>query len=57
MANDGCKAIERSEKRDRRVREATGLLEAGVERILDGEEFKCYLTFAARFHRYSANNS
>lgn len=57
MANDERKAIERGEKRDRRVREVTELLEAGVERILDGDEFKRYLAFAARFHRYSANNS
>ncbi|QIN84599.1 ImmA/IrrE family metallo-endopeptidase [Rubrobacter tropicus] len=57
MANDERKAMERGEKRDRRVREATELLEAGVERILDGDEFKRYLAFAARFHRYSANNS
>jgi hypothetical protein len=57
VANDERKAIERGEKRDRRVREATELLEAGVERILDGDEFKRYLAFAARFHRYSANNA
>ena len=57
VANDERKAIERSEKRDRKVREATELLEAGVERILDGEQFKRYLAFAARFHRYSASNS
>ena len=57
MANGERKAIERGEKRDRRVREVTELLEAGVERILDGDEFKRYLAFAARFHRYSANNS
>jgi len=49
--------MERGEKRDQRVREATELLEAGVERILDGEEFKRYLAFAVRFHSYSANNS
>jgi hypothetical protein len=57
VANDERKAIERGEKRDRRVREATELLEAGVEKILDGDEFKRYLAFAARFHRYSANNT
>jgi N-terminal domain of anti-restriction factor ArdC len=51
------KALERGGRRDRRVREAAELLEAGVQRILDGEEFKRYLAFAARFHRYSANNS
>jgi antirestriction protein ArdC len=49
--------MERGKGRDRRVREAVELLDAGVERILDGEEFKRYLAFAARFHRYSANNS
>jgi len=57
VANGERKAMERGEKRDQRVREATELLEAGVERILDGEEFKRYLAFAVRFHSYSANNS
>ncbi len=57
MANDERKAIERGEKRDRKVREAVELLDAGVEKVLDGEEFKRYLVFAARFHRYSASNS
>ncbi len=57
MANDERKAIERGEKRDRRVREAVDLLDAGVEKVLDSDEFKRYLAFAARFHRYSANNS
>src|SRR5215207_10451825 len=55
--NDERKAMERGGRRDRRVREAVELLDAGVQRILDGEEFKRYLAFAARFHRYSANNS
>lgn len=50
------KAIVRGEKRDRKVREAVELLNTSVERILDGEEFKRYLAFAARFHKYSANN-
>ena len=55
--NDERKALERSKGRDRKVLEAVEMLDAGVERILDGEEFKRYLAFAARFHRYSANNS
>jgi hypothetical protein len=55
--NDERRAIERGGRRDRRVREAMELLDASVERILDGEEFKRYLAFAAKFHRYSANNS
>jgi antirestriction protein ArdC len=55
--NEERKAMERGGRRDRMVREAVELLDAGVERILDGEEFKRYLAFAARFHRYSANNS
>jgi hypothetical protein len=55
--NDERKAMERGRRRDRRVREAAELLDAGVQRILDGEEFKRYLAFAARFHRYSANNA
>lgn len=49
--------MERGKVRDRRVREAVKLLEVGVERILDGEAFKRYLAFAAKFHRYSAKNS
>lgn len=56
MTNDKRKAIGRGEKRDRKVREAMDLLEAGVEQVLDGEAFKRYLAFAARFHNYSANN-
>jgi hypothetical protein len=55
--NDERKATKRGKVRDRKVREAVEMLDAGVERILDGEEFKRYLAFAARFHRYSANNS
>src|SRR5215217_8657166 len=55
--NGEREAMERGGRRDLRVREAVELLDAGVERILDGEEFKRYLAFAARFHRYSANNS
>ena len=43
-------------KRDARVEEALERLESGVTWILDGEEFKRYLSVAARFHRYSANN-
>ncbi len=57
MANGERKAAERGKERDRKVREAMEILDDGVERILDGEEFKRYLAFAARFHRYSANNS
>lgn len=57
MANDERQAIVRGKERDRRVSEAVELLDSGVERILSGEEFKRYLAFAARFHRYSANNS
>ena len=57
MTDSERKAVERGEKRDRRVREAMELLDAGVEKVLDGEQFKRYLAFAARFHRYSANNS
>jgi hypothetical protein len=50
------KAIDRDQKRDRKVREAVELLDASVERVLEGEGFKRYLAFAARFHDYSANN-
>lgn len=57
MKDSERKAIERGEKRDRKVREAMGLLDAGVEKVLDGEKFKRYLAFAARFHKYSANNT
>ena len=55
--NDERKAMERGKGHDHKVRKAVELLDAGVERILNGEEFKRYLAFAARFHRYSANNS
>ena len=57
MEDTERKAIERGEKRDRKVREAVEMLDAGVEEILDGEAFKRYLAFTARFHRYSSNNS
>lgn len=50
-------AIERGEERDRKVQEAVELLDAGVEGILEGEAFKHYLAFAAKFHRYSSNNA
>ena len=43
-------------KTDARVDEALERLESGVSRILDGEEFKRYLSVAAKFHNYSANN-
>jgi antirestriction protein ArdC len=56
MTYDERKAIGLGRKRDRRVREAVEMLDAGVERVLDGEGFKRYLAFAARFHDYSANN-
>jgi antirestriction protein ArdC len=54
--NDEREAIERGKRRDRKVREAVELLDASVERLLDGEQFKRHLSFAAKFHRYSANN-
>ena len=46
----------RERKPDKRVEDALERLEAGVSRILDGEEFKRYLSVAAKFHHYSANN-
>lgn len=57
MKNAERNAIERGEQRDRKVREAVELLDTGVEDILEGESFKRYLAFAARFHRYSSNNA
>ncbi len=57
VAEHERKTIERGKERDRRVHEAMDLLDTGVEKILDGDEFKRYLAFAGRFHRYSANNS
>jgi len=42
--------------RNPRLEEAKAKLEAGVERIMDGDEFKNWLTFASKFHTYSANN-
>lgn len=56
MKNAERRAIERGEKRDRKVREVVELLDAGVEDILDGEAFKRYLAFSAAFHKYSSNN-
>lgn len=56
MSEDERKIVERRGERDRKVREAMHLLEAGVEGVLDGGQFKRYLAFAATFHRYSANN-
>lgn len=32
------------------------LLEAGVERVMDSDQFRTYLEFSARFHHYSLNN-
>jgi hypothetical protein len=57
VKNTERNAIERGEQRDRKVREAVELLDAGVENILEGEAFKRYLAFAAKFHRYSSNNA
>ncbi|QIN78354.1 ImmA/IrrE family metallo-endopeptidase [Rubrobacter marinus] len=56
MKDYGTEAMEGSERRDRKVREAVELLDAGVEKVLDGDEFKRYLAFSARFYRYSASN-
>ena len=56
MKCDGREVIERSERRDRRVREAVELLDSGVEKVLNGEQFKRYLAFSAKFHKYSASN-
>lgn len=41
---------------DSRVEEALRKLEGGVSELVDGEAFRRYLSVAARFHRYSANN-
>lgn len=41
---------------DPRIDAAMQLLEAGIDRIHDSEEFKRYLQFASKFHTYSANN-
>ena len=43
-------------KTDTRVEEALERLQKGVLRILNGEEFRRYLSVAAKFHHYSANN-
>ena len=63
----GCGGLKRERDHERnsdkicrcggRKRRLLSYLDAGVERILDGEEFKRYLAFAAKFYRYSANNS
>lgn len=43
-------------KPDTRVEEALERLESGVSRIMDSAEFRRYLSIAAKFHHYSANN-
>lgn len=47
---------ERDAARTEKVNRALSMLEEGVERITSGEEFRRYLAFSARFHRYSARN-
>lgn len=42
--------IQNTKERDRRLRE-------GVERLMNGEEFRKFLEFNARFHTYSFNNT
>ncbi len=44
------------EERRAKMEAVAARLEAGVEKILDSEEFKRYLAFVGRFHDYSANN-
>lgn len=44
------------DQHDPKVEAALKLLDAGIERIHDSDEFKRYLEFSAKFHRYSANN-
>ena len=43
-------------KKKQGVEEAIERLEAGVSQIVDGEEFRRYLSVAAKFHHYSPNN-
>jgi len=42
---------------DPRIDAAMQLLEAGIDRIHDSEEFKRYLEFSSKFHKYSPRNS
>jgi len=44
------------EDRPDRLAEALGLLESGVSEIVTAEDFRRYLSLAARFHSYSARN-
>ncbi len=43
-------------QREARTSQLLAQLEAGVEAIQTGDDFRRYLRFAARFHRYSYNN-
>lgn len=43
-------------QKSQRVEEAAARLKDGVSQIVDGEEFRRYLSVAARFHNYSPNN-
>lgn len=42
---------------DDKLREALDKLEEGVAEVLDSEGFRRYLSFQAKFHRYSPNNA
>ena len=50
------RGTKRDAERAEKVERALSMLEEGVERIASGEEFRRYLAFSARFHRYSARN-
>lgn len=50
------RGITRDASRTEKVERALATLKEGVERITSGEEFRRYLAFSARFHRYSARN-
>lgn len=41
---------------DPRIDAAVHLLEQGVERLMETDQFKQYLEFSAKFHRFSTNN-
>lgn len=47
---------ELAQARDARIDAALHMLEAGVDRTMDSDEFKRHLEFVSRFHTYSPNN-
>lgn len=56
VKGDDAKGTTPGADRAEKVEHALMMLDEGVGRITGGEEFRRYLAFSARFHRYSARN-